>query len=97
MMRRSGFKESLTNVIKHADARHVSILLARQNRAVKAVIEDDGRGFDPAEDPGEGFGLVGMRERLALLGGGSRSSPAARRARPSLPRCPSDERSRAGR
>jgi signal transduction histidine kinase len=32
------------------------------------VIEDDGRGFDP-EQPGEGIGLLGMRERVALVGG----------------------------
>jgi signal transduction histidine kinase len=62
-------QESLTNVVKHATARRVSILLARREGAVKAVVEDDGRGFDPAELAGDGFGLVGMRERLALLGG----------------------------
>jgi signal transduction histidine kinase len=62
-------QESLTNVVKHARARRVSILLARKNGAVKAVIEDDGQGFDPAEQTGDGYGLVGMRERLALLGG----------------------------
>jgi signal transduction histidine kinase len=62
-------QESLTNVVKHARARHVSILLARRNGAVKVVIEDNGQGFDPSEDADGGFGLVGMRERLALLGG----------------------------
>jgi len=62
-------QESLTNVVKHARARRVSILLARKEGAIKAVIEDDGRGFDPAEQAGDGFGLVGMSERLALLGG----------------------------
>jgi signal transduction histidine kinase len=62
-------QESLTNVVKHARARRVSILLARRDGVVKAVIEDDGRGFDPAEMSSAGFGLVGMRERLALLGG----------------------------
>jgi signal transduction histidine kinase len=36
---------------------------------VKAVVEDDGQGFDPAKTNDGGFGLVGMRERLALLGG----------------------------
>jgi signal transduction histidine kinase len=61
-------QESLTNVIKHARARRVSILLARNDGAVKAVVEDDGQGFYPAEPTG-GSGLVGMRERLALLGG----------------------------
>jgi signal transduction histidine kinase len=62
-------QESLTNVVKHARARHVSILLARRDGSIKAVVEDDGRGFDPAEEASDGFGLVGMRERLALLGG----------------------------
>ena len=62
-------QESLTNVVKHARARHVSILLTRTSGTIKAVIEDDGQGFDPAESTLEGFGLVGMRERLALLGG----------------------------
>jgi signal transduction histidine kinase len=61
-------QESLTNVVKHARARRVSILLARKDGAVKAVVEDDGQGFEPAK-PGGGSGLVGMRERLALLGG----------------------------
>jgi len=62
-------QESLTNVVKHAQARRVSILLARKVGAVKAVVEDDGQGFDPAEQTDEGYGLMGMRERLALLGG----------------------------
>jgi len=62
-------QESLTNVVKHAQARRVSILLARKNGAVKAVVEDDGQGFDPAEQTDDGYGLMGMRERLALLGG----------------------------
>ena len=61
-------QESLTNVVKHARARRVSILLARKDGAVKAVVEDDGQGFDPAEQTG-GSGRVGMRERLALRGG----------------------------
>ena len=62
-------QESLTNVVKHARARRVSILLARKNGAVKAVVEDDGRGSTRPSSPTDGFGLVGMRERLALLGG----------------------------
>jgi signal transduction histidine kinase len=61
-------QEALTNVVKHAQARHASVVLTRRGSSVAAVIEDDGRGFDP-EDTGDGFGLLGMRERLALLGG----------------------------
>jgi signal transduction histidine kinase len=61
-------QESLTNIVKHAQARRASIVLTRRAAVVAAVIEDDGRGFDPAA-PGDGIGLLGMRERLALLGG----------------------------
>ena len=62
-------QESLTNVVKHARARHVSILLTRRDGGVKVVIEDDGLGFQVGESTNGGFGLMGMRERLALLGG----------------------------
>ncbi len=71
-------QEALTNVVKHAEATTVSIVLGRSGRSVTAVIEDDGRGFTPAEG-GDGLGLVGMEERLALLGGRLKleSSPGA--------------------
>jgi signal transduction histidine kinase len=62
-------QESLTNIVKHARAGRVSILLTRKNRSVTAVIEDDGRGFEPGDQTGPGLGLVGMRERVVLLGG----------------------------
>jgi signal transduction histidine kinase len=62
-------QESLTNVVKHARASRVSILLTRKGRAVVAVVEDDGRGFDPGATREDGFGLVGMRERVALVDG----------------------------
>lgn len=62
-------QEALTNVIKHANARTVSVVLTKKGEAVAVVIEDDGRGFDPATDPGEGLGLLGMRERIALVEG----------------------------
>ena len=61
-------QEALTNIVKHAHANSVSIVLTRSSRAVTAVIEDDGRGFTP-DGGGEGLGLLGMGERLALLGG----------------------------
>src|SRR5262249_44790197 len=63
-------QEALTNVVKHAHATRVSILLTRKPEAVVAVIEDDGSGFDPASGGDDRLGLVGMRERLALLDGG---------------------------
>jgi two-component system, NarL family, sensor histidine kinase UhpB len=65
-------QECLTNVIKHADARHVRIHLnlveIGQRRWIELEIGDDGRGFDP-DQPRSGFGLLGMRERVASLGG----------------------------
>ena len=61
-------QEALTNIVKHARARSVSVVLTRGGEAVTALVEDDGRGF--ALDPnGDGLGLAGMQERLALLGG----------------------------
>jgi signal transduction histidine kinase len=62
-------QESLTNVVKHARARRVSVLVTQRDGKVSAVVEDDGEGFDPSASPDGGFGLVGMRERLALVGG----------------------------
>jgi signal transduction histidine kinase len=62
-------QEALTNVAKHAEARNVSVLLTRKDGSVLAVVEDDGRGLAPGAETGEGLGLVGMRERVSLLGG----------------------------
>ncbi|MHB8060821.1 MAG: sensor histidine kinase [Gaiellaceae bacterium] len=62
-------QESLTNVVKHARAGSVSVLVTRKSGSVIAVIEDDGRGFDAGAGRDEGLGLVGMEERVALLDG----------------------------
>jgi signal transduction histidine kinase len=62
-------QESLTNVVKHAYANSVSIVVTRKPGSVALVIEDDGRGFDLGEAGDEGYGIVGMRERVALLDG----------------------------
>jgi two-component system, NarL family, sensor histidine kinase DevS len=62
-------QEALTNVVKHAEAHKVSILLARRDGSAMAVIEDDGRGFEPEASRGDGIGLLGMRERVALHDG----------------------------
>ncbi len=62
-------QEALANVIKHANASRVSILVTRKPHSVSAVVEDDGRGFDK-DALGDGvLGLVGMRERVGLVGG----------------------------
>ena len=62
-------QESLTNIVKHANAKHISVSLARRESGVAAVIEDDGAGFDQRTVREGGVGLLGMRERLALLDG----------------------------
>ena len=62
-------QEALTNVVKHAEATHVSVLLVRRDGAVAVVVEDDGRGFDPEQTDEGGLGLLGMRERIETLGG----------------------------
>jgi two-component system, NarL family, sensor histidine kinase DevS len=62
-------QEALTNVVKHARANHVSVVLGRKKGAVTAVVEDDGVGFDPDRPREDGLGLIGMRERVALVGG----------------------------
>lgn len=64
-------QEALTNIVKHAHASSVSILVTRKNAHVAVVVEDDGVGFDP-ERPVGGFGIQGMRERVELLGGSLR-------------------------
>lgn len=62
-------QEALTNVLKHAGASRVSVLLMWREGALTAVIEDDGRGIDPSAPQESGLGLVGMAERLGLLDG----------------------------
>jgi signal transduction histidine kinase len=64
-------------VVKHAGADHVSIVVTRKSGGVMVMIEDDGRGFDPAVSPGERLGLLGMRERVELLDGTLRIDAAA--------------------
>jgi signal transduction histidine kinase len=59
-------QEALTNVVKHAEATRVSILLVRRDATVTAVVEDDGRGFDPETAGEASLGLEGMRERVEL-------------------------------
>lgn len=65
-------QECLTNVVRHAEAHRVLIRLDVVDQGADPAIVlkfgDDGRGFDPRQ-PGRGFGLSGMRERVAGLGG----------------------------
>jgi len=63
-------QESLTNVILHAQATHVDVVISKRSGHVAATIEDNGVGFMPtAPTYEEHLGLFGMRERVEMLGG----------------------------
>ncbi|MBD8617163.1 transporter substrate-binding domain-containing protein [Pseudomonas putida] len=62
-------QEALTNVIRHAQAHTVQIDLSQTGHDLHLSIVDDGCGFDPAQVSSLSFGLVGMRERVLMLGG----------------------------
>jgi PAS domain S-box-containing protein len=64
-------QEALTNVIKHADASQAQVVLRRSGRQLSLLVADDGRGFHLEEQSGiaPGMGLIGMAERMKLLGG----------------------------
>jgi signal transduction histidine kinase len=63
-------QEAMTNVIRHARAENVGVVIERHSHLLRVGVEDDGQGFDPADVSGSGhLGLVGMRERAELLGG----------------------------
>jgi PAS domain S-box-containing protein len=67
-------QEALTNVWKHAGARAASVIVERTSEQLQLIVEDDGRGFDVEETLSNvasrgHLGLLGMRERLTILGG----------------------------
>jgi PAS domain S-box-containing protein len=70
-------QESLTNVLKHAHASHVEVTLEARTDCICLEVSDNGRGF-AADGPLRGrFGLVGMRERVLVLGGTVQVNSAA--------------------
>jgi PAS domain S-box-containing protein len=67
-------QEALNNIVKHANAKKVNILLEHTKGEVILIVEDDGKGFDRRESKrsrksGKGLGLTGMEERASLIGG----------------------------
>jgi signal transduction histidine kinase len=74
-------QESLTNVLRHADADAVTVQLDQGQAELRVRITDDGRRgrpVDPVSPVSPGYGLAGMRERAALLGGRLDAGPAER-------------------
>jgi signal transduction histidine kinase len=61
-------QEALTNAAKHAHATRVDVRVGPGADGLEVVVSDDGRGFSE-DEPTTGFGLVGMRERIALVRG----------------------------
>jgi signal transduction histidine kinase len=61
-------QESLTNIHKHSDATMVTVGLQQHAGQIHLSISDNGKGFDPAQNT-TGFGMQGMRERVAAAGG----------------------------
>lgn len=63
-------QEAMTNVVRHARATRVDLLVERRDDQVLVMVEDDGVGFDSARAlSSDNFGLLGMRERADALGG----------------------------
>lgn len=59
-------QEGITNALRHGNAKHISIFFAREGTGVRVSIQDNGIGFAEVQ---EGYGIRGMRERIAKLGG----------------------------
>jgi two-component system NarL family sensor kinase len=62
-------QEAVANAVQHASASQITISLELGPRQAKLVVEDDGKGFDPAQTPSGHFGLIGLNERARLFGG----------------------------
>jgi signal transduction histidine kinase len=67
-------QEALNNIAKHAQANRVEISLVKRDSRIYASIHDNGKGFDLDKvlhpgSPESGFGIIGMKERVSLLGG----------------------------
>jgi two-component system sensor histidine kinase UhpB len=60
-------QEALSNIVKHAEARHASVVLARQDDALAIEVRDDGVGLPGVRT--DGIGIAGMRERVHAVNG----------------------------
>jgi signal transduction histidine kinase len=62
-------QEALTNVVRHAQSRRVFVSISHHEVDLEICVEDQGIGFDPLEIPTDRLGLLGIQERVELLGG----------------------------
>jgi signal transduction histidine kinase len=62
-------QEAVANALRHGHPQNVDIVLERLATTVTLTVTDDGRGFDAEQVPPDRLGLLGMRERLTLVGG----------------------------
>ncbi|MDD5331052.1 MAG: response regulator [Sulfuricella sp.] len=69
-------QEALTNVVKHAAASKVNITLSEWDGMLMLTVRDNGKGFDPAIRKAKSFGLIGIQERAAMVGGKAEISSA---------------------
>jgi PAS domain S-box-containing protein len=95
-------QEAITNVVRHANATRIDVELARENGNLRLQVRDNGRGFDvdSAQPQAVGLGLIGIKERAALVGGRTKivSSPDKGTAiEVLLPLTPCGERANRGR
>ena len=65
-------QEALNNVGKHAHAKNVTVHVSREDRTIHVSVEDDGIGIQRSNSRGHSFGLAGIKERIATMGGTSR-------------------------
>ena len=61
--------EALNNIARHADAQKVELSALSENGSLRLILKDDGKGFDPDNIPAGHYGILGIRERIRLVGG----------------------------
>jgi signal transduction histidine kinase len=81
-------QEAFTNALRHAPGAHVRAVLRRRPSELEIQVVDDGNAGSPASRDGPGYGLVGMRERVALYGGTLEAGPRPKRGFAVIARLP---------
>ena len=62
-------QEALTNIAKHAQASHVWVELGVENDQIRLTVQDNGIGLERGKSVSPGIGILGMKERVSLVGG----------------------------